>query len=334
MKKALISLKTALIISLCFSGSTFAESVDAQITSMNGQITQATANYTKAEKGVMELIKKYPPYLITGEIKSTQPFIVFGNAIGPGVGMTQSSKIQIINPSKSGMSLTVYAGQHFFVNKKVINGESISVFGDPPKELVTAKVQMDNAKKALNNLNAKKKQLLDKKAGIETITFSSGQYIGTVKNGMPHGKGKFIWKNGDVYEGDWVNNEITGKGKFTWKNGDVYEGDFINAIRSGNGKLSSGYVPKEKVISIGGSEGYYTFEYTGEFKNDNYHGQGSLKYMPSPDKMFTEKPYTYIGEFKNGVIDGYGTVYDYDGNVLGKGIWKDGDIVQLDNAEE
>lgn len=34
--------------------------------------------------------------------------------------------------------------------------------------------------------------------------------------GMMSGKGKYTWASGIVYEGDFVNNEITGSGIFRW----------------------------------------------------------------------------------------------------------------------
>ena len=42
------------------------------------------------------------------------------------------------------------------------------------------------------------------------------------------GKGKMTYANGDVYEGDFMNNKFHGKGKFTYENGVVYEGDFLD----------------------------------------------------------------------------------------------------------
>lgn len=41
-------------------------------------------------------------------------------------------------------------------------------------------------------------------------------YIGTFKNGLPHGKGKYIYKNGDIFQGNWENGQKHGKGKFNY----------------------------------------------------------------------------------------------------------------------
>ena len=36
---------------------------------------------------------------------------------------------------------------------------------------------------------------------------------------------KFKFKNGDYYEGEVLNKKLHGKGKYTWVSGDVYEGE-------------------------------------------------------------------------------------------------------------
>ena len=36
------------------------------------------------------------------------------------------------------------------------------------------------------------------------------------------GKGKYIFSNGDEYEGDFYNDKLHGKGKMTFKNGNFY----------------------------------------------------------------------------------------------------------------
>ncbi len=46
-----------------------------------------------------------------------------------------------------------------------------------------------------------------KSIGVDT-------YIGTFKDGLPDGKGKYIFSNGDVFIGNWLKGEKNGKGKF------------------------------------------------------------------------------------------------------------------------
>ena len=64
-------------------------------------------------------------------------------------------------------------------------------------------------------------------------------YTGGVRNGMRHGKGKCTWSDGDVYEGDWVDDKQNGKGKYTYDDGDVYEGDWVDGKAHGKGKKTT-----------------------------------------------------------------------------------------------
>ena len=54
-----------------------------------------------------------------------------------------------------------------------------------------------------------------------------------------NGKGEIKFHNGDVYEGEWVNNNLEtlfwGKGKYTHKNGSFYDGEWQNGMRHGQG---------------------------------------------------------------------------------------------------
>ena len=43
------------------------------------------------------------------------------------------------------------------------------------------------------------------------------------------------WKDGSVYEGDWINENMCEKGRLIGANGSVYEGDFIDDKANGNG---------------------------------------------------------------------------------------------------
>lgn len=43
--------------------------------------------------------------------------------------------------------------------------------------------------------------------------------------GKRHGFGKYHYGDGGRYEGEWVDDKIDGKGKSVYANGNVYEGD-------------------------------------------------------------------------------------------------------------
>ena len=65
-----------------------------------------------------------------------------------------------------------------------------------------------------------------------------------------------IWTDGERYEGDFVNGQLTGKGVFFYKNGERYEGDFVNGCKEGYGTM---YYP----------DGRYD---TGRWHDDNFMG--------------------------------------------------------------
>ena len=140
-------------------------------------------------------------------------------------------------------------------------------------------------------------------------------YLGDLnENGQRHGIGKLItayyvligmWKkdkltgwgrecrrNGDVFEGKFVNGIINGKGFFIDINKNKYIGDFINMKRWGKGKWTT-----NKII------------YLGEFYNNKIHGKGKIKFLKSGIE--------YSGTFKKGQIDAYGVFK-----------WKNGDIYE------
>ena len=67
---------------------------------------------------------------------------------------------------------------------------------------------------------------------------------------------------GDYYTGAIADGKREGFGIYTYPNGDVYEGEWENDRKNGKGIFIS---VKQKI------------NYSGVFKNDKYHGHGSLK---------------------------------------------------------
>jgi hypothetical protein len=66
-------------------------------------------------------------------------------------------------------------------------------------------------------------------------SFPTGKYTGEFVYGKRHGKGKFVYENGDVYIGDFRNDCITGKGVYLWANGEKYIGRFKSGVMTGRG---------------------------------------------------------------------------------------------------
>lgn len=61
------------------------------------------------------------------------------------------------------------------------------------------------------------------------------KYIGEFKNSLPHGRGAYYNKDGSMYKGPFVNGKRQGYGTFTWKNGDKYIGEYKNNMKHGEG---------------------------------------------------------------------------------------------------
>ncbi len=90
-----------------------------------------------------------------------------------------------------------------------------------------------------------------------------GTYTGEVNaQGKPHGFGKAVYDNGNVYEGEWKDGSHNGQGKITYDHGVVYEGEWKDDWRYGKGKM----------IYANGDV------YEGEWKADCRDGKGKMIY--------------------------------------------------------
>lgn len=70
------------------------------------------------------------------------------------------------------------------------------------------------------------------------IAKGKDRYEGDFALGRPHGKGSYIWADGERYDGEFLNGRISGKGSYKYKNGDRYDGEFSDGLRSGKGTHS------------------------------------------------------------------------------------------------
>lgn len=75
-------------------------------------------------------------------------------------------------------------------------------------------------------------------------TFSDGtEFIGSLVNGLPNGKGKVYFKNGDRYDGLWKHHTQHGRGTMTYASGRRIEGNWAN------GKLIQTYSDSHRYIN-------------------------------------------------------------------------------------
>ena len=166
----------------------------------------------------------------------------------------------------------------------------------------------------------------DDKNEVKTINIENeGRYIGEIKNGLRHGKGKMIYNNGNIYEGNWLNDLFDGKGNYLHKKyGQNTSGDWENGyLIRGQIIFFKGVMGEEKYIG----EVVYSF-----FGYPVPHGMGAYFCM-NGDK--------YVGEFVDYKKEGKGTFtwangdsycgYWHDDEFHGKGILNKDGIIKEGN---
>ncbi|AAZ10460.1 MORN repeat, putative [Trypanosoma equiperdum] len=170
----------------------------------------------------------------------------------------------------------------------------------------------------------------------------SGRYKGSWTDGLPNGKGQWIWDQidrtycGDVlrgfphgegtltcssvsYTGSFVKGLPNGTGKASWTVGasveNTYEGGWKEGYFDGEGllKLHGGYSYKGQwskglVDGLGTEIVPYERTYTGKFSQGNKHGEGKLCLIRSGE--------VYEGNFISGEMTGAGKMTTREGHIL------------------
>ena len=112
----------------------------------------------------------------------------------------------------------------------------------------------------------------------ELVGLEASLYVGEFSRGKMHGQGRREWRNGDVYDGAWVQGICNGYGR--WKSKD--RGDVLGDVL-----------------------------YAGGWRNDKEHGVGTLIHsMPTLGRML------FHGRFNEGLMTGMGSVYFFDSRRL------------------
>ena len=120
--------------------------------------------------------------------------------------------------------------------------------------------------------------------GNGTLEYSNGDvYHGDFVDNDFMGHGTMIFgSNGDKYTGQWRHSQMCGQGRYTYAAGDWYEGGFVQNKFNGYGVLT--YRDGTK--------------YQGEFVDDVAHGSGTLTYYDESSKqMVTVRGHFYSGHF-------------------------------------
>jgi len=142
-------------------------------------------------------------------------------------------------------------------------------------------------------------RLVAKEEEIQTIKYSNGdEYIGELRDGMPHGYGELCYKDGERFIGYFEKGKRI-EGLHIFKNRDYYEGEFKNDDINGYGRYFYAL--------------NYGDQYFGDFKNGKFHG-GGMYYYANGDY--------YSGDFENGKFHGNGMKYTYKNKSIEHGVWK------------
>ena len=128
-----------------------------------------------------------------------------------------------------------------------------------------------------------------KRHGRGLFLWEDGEYyLGYWANDKREGEGTNTYRNGNVYKGNYRNGKKDGIGTYEWKNGDKYEGNWKNDMKDGkgiyyysNGDIYDGYFKKDKI----NGNGIYTWAnkitYKGLFKKNTLDKKGYLTYSKS-----------------------------------------------------
>lgn len=151
-----------------------------------------------------------------------------------------------------------------------------------------------------------------------SIKFANGVYLGEVKNGLPHGKGKLTWSNNKWYMGDFVQGKRSGAGKYYNEyisedgrtHRTVYNGAWKNDQMSGTGTLTDKVTePTGEVVSNAIT--------TGEFGSNVWKsGYQVMHAVADPD-------YSFMYKGNGTTISIWGT----NGSLLQQ--WKEGNLFRV-----
>jgi len=132
-----------------------------------------------------------------------------------------------------------------------------------------------------------------------------------------HGKGKMLFKNNELYTGNYKNGKREGYGVYKFKNGAKYSGNYVNNLREGEGNFLypdgskyQGSFKEGKRCGFGKyiyTNGDY---YEGEWEDDMKNGKGTYTFIATGSKK--------SGTWKNGVLVDEGQIIHADQRIIGK----------------
>lgn len=150
--------------------------------------------------------------------------------------------------------------------------------------LVIAVQLCDTATGRLIVASTETKPVAEAKPTVVRKDFKSGSYyIGEMLNGKMHGKGKYVWANGQTHEGDFLNGNFDGYGIRRRADGSImYDGGWKDDKKHGHGLC--------KLPVVGGLK-YMCFD--GNWENDKKQGYFKVYYENISDGRTTSAEEIY-----------------------------------------
>jgi hypothetical protein len=143
-------------------------------------------------------------------------------------------------------------------------------------------------------------------AGAKRLELDNGDvYDGEILDDMRTGQGSYLWADGHRYEGQFVANRMQGEGTYFWPDGRTYQGSFVADKRQGrgllrwpNGDVYEGGFVDNKMSGTGVFVWANQDRYAGNFVDGKRTGSGEFAWNTGE---------RYVGEFVDGVLQGEGT---------------------------
>ena len=177
-------------------------------------------------------------------------------------------------------------------------------------DVINSQISSENDSGEIETYNGEVNQNGEKN-GFGRLFSNNRNRIGTWRRNKFTGWGREVRGNGDIYEGKFINGELTGKGILK-NNKMFYVGDFYRFIKHGKGDLFTnkyhyrGYFSNDKKNIKGKMEIFDHGIYEGTFIDDEMTGKGTFMWKHGA---------IYEGEIRNGKIFGRGKMKSENGTI-------------------
>ncbi|RDX76652.1 Phosphatidylinositol 4-phosphate 5-kinase 9, partial [Mucuna pruriens] len=155
----------------------------------------------------------------------------------------------------------------------------------------------------------------------ELLLPNGESYSGSLLGNTPEGRGKYVWSDGCVYEGEWRRGMKNGFGKIQWPSGVSYEGEYSGGYIHGTGT----YVRSDNLtykgrwrLNLKHGLGYQVYP-----NGDIFEGSWIQGTPEGPGKYTWANGNVYLGNMKGGRMSGKGTLTWVNGDSF-EGSWLNG----------